>query len=465
MLLRLFLIASVLFQSVLLKKVQVYLTTGDQSKKLSQEADLYPSNSNGRQIHIDRYRRYQTMEGFGAAMTNSAAFVIYHSSKRQEIMQHLFSNTSGIVISYIRLTMGGSDFMAVPPYTYDDLPQGVNNDFNMDYFDISKDRAFVIPMLKQARSINPNLKIIATPWSAPSWMKTTNSLYGGDFRGESQYQQAYSKYFVKFIQAYKSEGVEINAITIQNEPLNNQNGYPTMYMSSQIQRDLIKYHLGPEFRKNNINTKIIIYDHNWDHPEYPGDILNDQTAAQYVSGVGWHCYGGDATEPGNFHASHPNIDIYHTECSGGDWANNFSDNLVWNMDNLFIQQPHNWAKTVLLWNLALNENHGPQVQVGGCHGCRGVLTVHSGSGQYESEVEYYVIGHLSKVVQPGAVRIESTDKVGDFRSVAFQHKDGTIAIIVLNKASHSNSFSLNIDGSHYNYNLPAKSVASFLYSY
>lgn len=363
------------------------------------------------------------------------------------------------------MTMGGSDLQAVPPYTYDDLPNGVSTDFNMQYFSIQKDREFFIPIIKEALSINPKLNIVGTPWSPPAWMKSSNSLYGGSFHEDhdGRYQQALSLYFVKFIQAYKAEGIDITSITIQNEPMFQTSGYPTMTMPWEIQRDLVKNHMGPLFLQNHIYTKILIFDHNWKDSSYPEDILKDHFASQYVSGVAWHCYGGDKSAPGSFHAKYPSVDSYFTECSGFTSASSFKDNLVWNLDNLFIEQPRQWVKAVMLWNIALDEHQGPRVQVHGCNNCRGVITVQSNSDQYTKEVEYYVIGHLSKVVQSGAMRIDSNE-IQSLRTVAFENPDGTTAVVVMNPLDQPNNFNIEIDGSKYVYTLPAKSVASFLYS-
>ncbi|XP_063418502.1 uncharacterized protein LOC134701298 [Mytilus trossulus] len=448
-------------------KVQVLLTTGDQSKLLSQEPDLHPSptNGDGPEIVVDKSKQYQRMEGFGAAISNSAAYVIYHSPKRHEIMRDLFSPADGIGVSFVRITMGGSDLQAVPPYTYDDMPNG-QTDFNMDHFSVNKDREFFIPIIKEALSLNPKLKILGSPWSPPAWMKSSNSLYGGDFHVDydGKYQQALSLYFVKFIQAYKAEGIDIHAITIQNEPRYQTTGYPTMTMSWQIQRDLVKWHMGPLFLSNNIYTRILIFDHNWDIHAYPENILKDHDAAQYISGVAWHCYGGDKSESATFHSKFPNVDNYFTECSGFASAPHFSDNLVWNLDVLFIHQPTCWVKSVVLWNIALDDQWGPQVQVSGCKNCRGVITVPRGSNVYRKEVEYYVIGHLSKVAQTQSMRIDSTDNVDGLRSVAFENPDGTIAVVILNKQDQTKSLNVNIDGNIYHFSLNGKSVVSMLYS-
>ena len=358
--------------------------------------------------------------------------------------------------------MGGTDFQAVEPYTYDDLQSCQENDFNMVSFSIQKDQDFIIPIIKQALSINPSLKIMATPWTAPAWMKTTNSLFGGEFRQGSNYQQAYATYFVKFIQAYQNEGIQIDAITVQNEPKHSDNSYPTMLLSWEAERDIIKNYLGPAFSQNGINTKIIIYDHNWDDTSYAGNILSDSGAAQFIAGSAWHCYGGNHDTPGNFHNQHPTKDIYFTECSGGGWAPDF--NIVWGSRIISIGQTRNWAKTALYWNLALDDNHGPKVGVGGCSNCFGLITTHS-NGDTTKKPEYYIIGHMSKFVSPGAVRLD-TPAYGwdDVHSVAFQNPDGSIAIVVLNPRNYMDQdFYIEIDGQQYQYTLPRESVATFVY--
>lgn len=442
--------------------MDVWVTNSNGGDRLSKKASLSPTgSSNGFHINVDRNKRYQFISGFGAALTNAAAYTLFHSPRRDQIMEDLFGS-SGITMSYLRLPMGGTDFQGVQPYTYDDLPSWQHNDFHMDQFSIQKDRDFIIPILKQALKINPSLRIIATPWSAPAWMKTTNSLFGGEFHHGNNYQQAYALYFVKFIQAYQSEGISIDAICLQNEPKHSDNSYPTMKLSWEAERDIIKNYLGPAFNQHSINTKIIIYDHNWDDTGYAGNILSDGGAAQYIRGSAWHCYGGRHDTCGGFHNQHPDKDIYFTECSGGDWAPGF--NVVWGVRILSIGQTRNWAKTVMYWNIALDDNHGPKVGVGGCNNCNGVITVH-GNGDTTKNTEYYIIGHMSKFVFPEAVRLD-TPAFGwdDVHSVAFQNNDGSVAIVVLNpRNDRDQTFYIDIDGQHYQYTLPRESVATFVY--
>lgn len=170
--------------------------------------------------------------------------------------------------------MGASDFMAVNPYTYDDIDTH-GTDFDLNHFSIDKDQAFVIPILKEARSINPDLRIMATPWSAPAWMKVSHNLAGGDMNSGSRYLQTYANFFLKFIQAYQNEGIHIDALTVQNEPLFTTSEYPSMGLSADLEKVFIRDHLGPLFQQNNINTKILIFDHNWADDWYPEEIVND----------------------------------------------------------------------------------------------------------------------------------------------------------------------------------------------
>ncbi|CAH1780676.1 unnamed protein product, partial [Owenia fusiformis] len=416
------------------KRFDVWLTTGDQSNKLSQKASIVANSepTNGFSVNVNNATRYQTMDGFGAAITNAAAYNIYNSPQRSQIINDLFGQ-NGIGISYIRITMGGSDFQAVAPYTYNDMPSG-QEDFALNSFSIANDRNFIIPILKDALVANPTLKIMATPWSAPAWMKTTGSLNSGSLREECM--SVYADYFLKFVQAYAGEGITINAITVQNEPLHTSSAYPTQHMWWQQQSTFVRDHLGP--RLSATSTKIIIYDHNWDNTAFTTGILNDQATKAFVDGSAWHCYSNPPQDhykkPGDIRNQFPNKNIYFTECTGGDWSQDFGSNLEWNTKYLFIGQPRVWAKTVLLWNMALDQNHGPKVGVGGCSDCRGVITV-SGTS-YQREVEYYAIGHFSKFVPTGSVRIDSSNfGWDDVHTVAFEAPDGAIIVIVLNPSS------------------------------
>lgn len=405
-------------------------------------------------IQVFPERTFQSVWGFGAALTNSAAYVISKSPQRGEILQKLFAQPpAGNAISALRLVMGGSDFQAVDPYTYNDLQDPNWQDLEMNQFSIGKDFEYVIPVLKEIKSINPGIKIVATPWSAPAWMKSNKHLFGGSFNTDSAIMAAYAKYFLLFIQKYAEQGIHIDAVTIQNEPELESNEYPTMKLEWYQELNFIAYHLGPMFESNGISTEIWIWDHNWDMSWYPDLILKEDKASKYVKGSAFHCYGGVPADMDMVHNNHPDKDIFATECSGGTWSTDFASNLYWNLYNLFIGQLRHWSRSVMFWNLALDPNHGPQVGVnGGCNGCRGVVTVDSNS--YNLEVEYYMLGHFTRFVQPGSVRVDSTPVDNDktLHNVAFTGPNGQTTVVVGNGWEGGwKHITIQIGNSFYNY--------------
>ena len=443
---------------------EIWLTRGDETKKLSREPDVsgQPGPIGGFTVNVDRGQVFQSIKGFGAALSNAAAYLLAYSYERENVLNELFGS-SGIGLSYVRLVMGGSDFNAVWPYTYDDASY---EDFNMNEFSINKDLDFVIPVLKDILRINPSVRIMASPWSAPAWMKDNGSLNGGSLKSGAAYLQALAEYFVRFVKAYQSQGITIDTITLQNEPEHATSGYPTMAMPWNVQRDLIRDYLGPLFRQEGITTEIIIWDHNWDATWYPINILADAGANQYIAGTAWHCYAGNRYDPLDVQAWYPDKDVYFTECSGGQWDTNFGSTLGWNTQNLFIGQTRIGARTVLLWNLALDENYGPRVGANGCSDCRGVVRIQSSLNvPHVKNVEFYVLGHFSKFVPPGSRRIMSTTFEGDdLETVAYQKPDGKVVVVVTNLSWNAGkTFQILVNGNYYYYdNLPTRSVLTFV---
>ena len=442
--------------------VDVWLTTGDKSSLLEEQQDLLfqpGSGSGGFTINVTPSTTYQTVQGFGAALTDSSAWLIeneLNSSQRNDLMNMLFDSELGIGISYLRLPMGASDFTASGFYTYNDLPSW-QTDVAQNQFSISHDQQYIIPQLQQALAINPDLKLMGSPWSAPAWMKTSGSVIGGSL--QSQYYSSYATYLKKYIEAYAAEGISIDAITLQNEPLSTPTNYPSMSMTSAEQIDLVKNHVGPTFDTANIDTKLVLYDHNWDNTSYAINALNDPNVKQYVAGTAFHGYAGDVSAQTTVHNAHPDKEIYFTEITGGDWATNFADNLVWGVENVIIGNGRNWGQSALYWNLALNENNGPHL--GGCSGCRGVVTIDSSTGGIALNEEYYIIAHASKFVQPGAVRVDSRTIENIVETVAFENPDGSKVVIALNPSSSSKSFRIVEGGEHFSYQLPSESVVTF----
>ena len=443
--------------------VSVWLTLPDRSQLLQQQADVtfVPQTDpveGTRVIAIDSDTRYQQMEGFGAAMTDSSAWNIMHimsSRQREQVMRDLFTREgAGIGLSYVRIPIGASDF-SLHNISYNDLPPG-ETDPNLDQFSINYDEAYIIPALLQAQALNPQLRFMGSPWSAPGWMKQGGTLKGGALLPE--YYQAFADYLVRWIQAYVEHGVAIDALTPQNEPLYQTGNYPTMGMAAEAQQTFVRDHLGPALEAADLDTQLIIFDHNWDLADYPLTVLADPAAAAYVDGIAFHCYGGNVSAQSTVHAAHPDKGIWFTECSGGDWATNFGDNLSWNMRNLVIGNFRNWGNSVMLWNLVLDQDAGPQN--GGCGDCRGVITVDSVSGDLTYNEEYYVLGHVSRFVDPGAQRIDSTEfRMGVAENVAFLNPDGSLVLI-----AHSvidAPITVTWQGQQFEYLLPAGALVTF----
>lgn len=443
--------------------VQVWLTTGNQQHLLARQPDvaISPAAQTDRpHIQIDANQTYQQMEGFGAALTDSSAWLIAHmpdEAQTEGLMQSLFSPIEGIGLSYLRLAIGASDFVTQTHYTYNDLPPR-QTDPGLEFFSIDADRAYILPLLRRASAINPQLQVMASPWSAPAWMKTPQTLYGGSL--QYAHYAAYADYLIRFIQAYQSEGIPIHALTVQNEPRHTDNRYPTMRMAYPEQARFIRDYLGPALEQAGLHTKILIWDHNWDGTDYALGVLDDAEAKRYVDGVAWHCYAGTPDAQTVVHEAHPGLGVYFTECSGGGWDTDFESVLDWNMRNLFIGSIRHGAKTVLLWNLALDEQHGPHL--GGCNDCRGVVTVRR-NGTVEYNVEYYLLGHLSKFVAPGAQRIASETHGSPIETVAFRNPDHSLVLVAYNPGlKPSEPFQVEWQGQAFSYTLPRRSVATFV---
>jgi len=444
--------------------VQVVETTGDKAMLLQTQPSVSfgtGGSSSGLLITVDATTQYQQMDGFGGSLTDSSAWLIWNklgASQQSSLMQQLFSPSGGIGISFLRQPMGASDFSASGNYSYDDMPSG-QTDPNLTNFSVTHDAAYTIPLIKQALSINPNMKVVALPWSPPAWMKSTGTMNGGNMN--TAYFPSLAQYFVDFVQAYQQQGIPMYALSVQNEPLYSTTGYPSEYLAATDESTFIANNLGPALNTAGLgNVKIFAYEHNWDNTAYPESALGS-SAAQYLAGSSFHCYAGDPSAQSTVKAAFPAKDIWFTECSGT-VGSSFAGDLVWNAENLLIGATRNWARSVSLWNLALDQNSGPRN--GTCSNCRGVVTIDDSvsPANITFNVEYYVLGHLGKFVVPGAYRINSnTFGAGSIEDVAFQNPDGSIVLLVLNSASNSGAFTVSFNGQSFNYTLPAQAVATF----
>jgi len=447
--------------------VQVVETTGDRTMLLQPQASISfgsGGSSTGSVITVDDSMQYQQMDGFGASLTDSAAWVVANklsTAQQNSLWQSLFSPSAGIGISFLRQPMGATDFSASGNYSYDDVPAG-QTDPSLANFSIAHDTAYITPLLQQALAVNPAMKVVAVPWSPPAWMKTSSTMNGGNMN--TAYFPSLAQYFVKFVQAYQQQGIPIYAVMPQNEPLNSTSNYPSEYLAATDEATFIGTNLGPAFSAAGLsNVKIIAYDHNWDNPTYPQTVLADASASSYVAGSAFHCYAGDVSAQSTVKTAYPNKDIWFTECSGT-VGSNFAGDLVWNAENLLIGATRNWARSVSLWNLALDQNSGPQN--GGCSNCRGVVTIDDSTSPptITNNVEYYVLGHLAKFVVPGAYRIDSNSfGHGSMEDVAFQNPDKSIVLLVLNSGSSTGSFTVNWHSQTFTYSLPAGAAATFLW--
>ncbi|MBS1662592.1 MAG: glucosylceramidase, partial [Bacteroidetes bacterium] len=303
--------------------------------------------------------------------------------------------------------------------------------------------------------LNPSIKILACPWSAPAWMKDNNNAKGGSL--QYQYYPVYAKYFIKYIQAMKAAGITIDAITPQNEPLNPSN-VPSMMMQDTAEATFVKNHLGPALQAAGLSTKIIVWDHNADRPEYPIHILADPDAAKYVDGSAFHLYSGSIDALSTVHEAYPSKNVYFTEQWVGG-PGNFAGDLAWHVKNLIIGAPRNWSRNVLEWNLAADGNYGPHT-TGGCTTCQGAFTIDGTS--VSRNTSYYIIAHASKFVRPGSVRIGS-NIVGTLSNVAFKTPDGKKVLIVLNEGSDTQSFSVQYGGKNFATDLPKGSVGTYIW--
>ncbi|MEE4546351.1 RICIN domain-containing protein [Streptomyces sp. V4-01] len=461
--------------------ISAWITTPDRAQLLTpgQTTTLGTGTSQSHTITVDPSQTYQSVDGFGASITDSSASLLagLPSAQRDSVMASIFSPTSGIGMSMLRQPLGSSDFVNGPFYTYDDLPSG-QSDPTLAHFSIAHDQARIIPLIKQAISLNPKLKVVVAPWGAPAWMKDSNSIVGGHIL--PQYYQAYATYLFKSVQAYAAAGVPVYAMSVENEPQNRiPLGYPATDVPVAAETAIINS-LGPQLQAGGLGAvKIMAYDHNWaEHPNdtaaagqlgeapepnYAGDILNS-SAAQYIAGDAFHCYYGDAGAQTAIHDQFPNKDIWFTECSGSHDAGQplsqyFSDTLNWQAANVTIPALQNWARSVLLWNLALDSNGSPHNQ--GCGTCTGTVAVDGTTVTYNAE--YYLTGHLSRFIQPGAVHIGSNN-AGDLHNVAFKNPDGTIALVVDNIGGGTQTFGIASGGQHADYTLPPHALATFTWT-
>ena len=440
------------------QNVEKWLTKTDKSVLFQKQVETHTFSKISNispSIYVDDSKVFQKMDGFGYTLTGGSTMLIsgMKADERAKILQELFaSDANNIGISYLRISIGASDLDG-NVFSYDDLSVG-ETDLKLAKFSLAEDQKHLIPILKQILAINPKIKILGSPWSPPAWMKTTNNSKGGSLKLE--FYDVYAQYLVKYIQAMKKEGIMIDAITIQNEPLHPGNN-PSLLMPQDEQANFIKKSLGPIFKQAKISTKIIIYDHNADRPDYPISILNDPKARQYIDGSAFHLYGGNVENLRTVHEAHPDKNLYFTE----QWIGapgNFAGDFSWHIKNLIIGASRNWCKTVLEWNLAADPQQNPHT-IGGCTECLGAITI--GENVVRNPA-YYVVAHASKFVRPNSVRIASNITMS-LPNVAFKTPNGKVVLIVQNEGNKTQEFNIRYHNRQITSTLDAGSVATYVW--
>jgi glucosylceramidase len=442
-------------------EVQLWLTNADKSALFEQQKpSLQFSKSTGEApiIEIDDQKTFQTIDGFGFALTGGSAQHLAHmdAAKRAALLKELFAaDGKNIGISYLRISIGSSD-LNDHVFSYDDLPAG-ETDPTLAKFSLAPDHAELIPILKEILAINPQILILGSPWSPPAWMKTNNDAKGGKLKKE--YYPAYANYFVKYIQGMKVDGIKIDAITIQNEPLNDKNT-PSMVMQADEQALFIRDHLGPAFKAAELRTKIILYDHNCDVPEYATSILNDPLANPYVDGSGFHLYGGEIGAMSKVHNAFPQKNLYFTEFMAVEPTESSRISIAKPVEGIFIGALQNWSRNVLLWNLAADSKFEPHTDNGGCGICQGAVTIDG--NEVTRNLAYYAVAHFSKFVRPGSVRIASSSPA-TLPNVAFKSPGGKTVLIVANGAKSLQVFRVQYHGKSFQTSLKEGAAGTYVW--
>lgn len=470
------------------QSVAVYQTTPDLLEALSQRETLHfaarPGPGALPAIAVDDAQRFQTIDGFGASLTDSAAWLFARKltpAQTDAAFKTLFSRKGGIALGFLRQPIGSSD-LAASFYSLDDLcEQGAKacttppgeSDASLARFSLKHDEEYILPQLRKALALNPSLRVMLTPWSPPGWMKTSGTMLGSSADGKQpsslrpEFYPAFAQYLVKTIQGYQAAGVPIYALSVENEPLYAPPTYSGMQMLAAEQAAFFGDALAPALAAARLSPKVMAYDHNWDRPDYPEAVLKDPKAGALAAGTAWHHYAGDPAVMTKNHEEFPQKDQWVTESSGGTWQKGLGGkgNVLAEEAAELIAVTRNWSRSYILWALATDQNHGPFV--GGCDTCRGLLTIDLSNPEkpaVKPELDYYVLGHASKFVLPGAVRIASDEPAGTaVKDVAFRNPDGTVVLYALNTGTAAQELRIGFHGKTAATTLPAGSVATFVW--
>ena len=433
-----------------------WLTTADGTRRLSAitASQVQPGAGQSADVVVDLSQRYQSFSGYGASITDATAWLLMQkmgAADRAALLQEIFGPEGELGLDITRITIGASDF-SLTHYTYADT-------VGDPVADIAPARANLIPAISEVRSINPHLTVIASPWSAPAWMKTSQSLIKGKL--DPAHYDNFAQYLVSYAKAMDAAGVPVNMLTIQNEPHFEPEDYPGMRVEPAERAAFIGNHLGPLMDQEIPQTRLLDWDHNWNEPESPRAVLSDPKASPFVDGVAWHCYGGDVSAQSAIHASFPDKETWFTECSAGDWSGDWTSAFQWSARNLVIGAPRHWARGVVMWNLALDQDHGPHL--GGCGNCRGLVTINTETGTVTREPEYYAFAHGSRFLPEQARRVGSGANANGVEAVAFLGDNGTkVSLVVFNGTADKEEISFSVAGKTYRAAMPRGSLATYV---
>ncbi|MEQ1498088.1 MAG: glycoside hydrolase family 30 beta sandwich domain-containing protein [Novosphingobium sp.] len=442
--------------------VSIWSSSIDQSRKLTPAAPIELTLAGAAQageVVIDPTDQRQDVVGFGAAMTDASAHLFQNvltGAERESLFSELFGK-NGLGISFVRVPIGASDFSS-EHYSLDDMPAG-QTDPALTHFSMARAEKAQIPALKAARAVNPDITLMASPWSAPAWMKTSGSLIKGNLKPE--HYGAYARYFVRYLDAMEAAGLPVRYVSLQNEPDFEPADYPGMRAGPAERAAMIGGHLGPALAARGRKVGILEWDHNWDKPEQPLAVLADPAARAHIEGVAWHCYGGNPDVMEQVKQAYPDKELFFTECSGGDWAPDWGGTLEWMTDSLIIKTVRAGGKGAILWNLALDQNKGPHL--GGCANCRAVVSIDTRTRAVTRNVEYYVLGHVSRFVRPGARVLASSGGPEGLKFAAFRNPDGQMVLLAHNATKGDLPVSVKAGTSRFGLSMPAGEVTTFVW--
>lgn len=405
-------------------------------------------------IQLDPAKKFQPILGFGAALTDAACYTLNRldPSAREKLFHELF-HPSELGLSVCRTCIGSSDY-SVEAYSFDEGAP----DPDLQRFSIDHDRAYILPILRQARKANPDLFLFSSPWSPPGWMKPNNSMLGGNM--QRKHMPAYANYFVKFLQGYEAEGVPIQAVTVQNEVDTDQDGrMPACSWPQEYEADFVRWQLGPAFERAGVKTKIWIIDHNYNLWGRAMGELETPDVRKYTNAIAWHGYVGEVEWIDRVHDSYPDVEMYWTE-GGPDytWPDYKMDWAKWS--KTFTGILRHWCRSITAWNLALDEVGKPNI---GPFNCGGVVSVHSQTREISYSGQYWAFTHYSRFIKRGAHRIDSQSSGSEILHAAFENPDGQ-EVLVLTNPGAAQSCTVQLGGSSATVPLSANSVTTLQWS-